>query len=211
MSQTMMVILAGIGGIALGSIPFGLLLTRLAGLGDIRAIGSGNIGATNVLRTGRKDLALATMLLDIGKGVVAVAIAAQFGPVPGAVAGAGATLGHMFTPWLGFRGGKGAATAAGVCLAMAWPLALALIAVWLAMLAALRISSLAALTACLAAVPISWLLADHGGLVAHPERTWVVAFIALLVVIRHHTNIRRLLAGTEPRIGSRGSQPPANG
>lgn len=117
----------------------------------------------------------------------------------------------MFTPWLGFRGGKGAATAAGVCLAMAWPLALALIAVWLAMLAALRISSLAALTACLAAVPISWLLADHGGLVAHPERTWVVAFIALLVVIRHHTNIRRLLAGTEPRIGSRGSQPPANG
>ena len=151
------------------------------------------------------------MLLDIGKGIVAVAIAAQFGALPAAVAGAGATLGHMFTPWLGFRGGKGAATAAGVCLAMAWPLAVALIAIWLGMLAILRISSLAALTACLAAVPISWLLAGFDGLVPHPERTWVVAFIALLVVIRHHANIRRLLAGTEPRIGARGGGPPANG
>jgi glycerol-3-phosphate acyltransferase PlsY len=201
MSATMVAILAALGGLLLGSIPFGLLLTRAAGLGDIRAIGSGNIGATNVLRTGRKDLALGTLVLDVGKGAVAVAVAAAFGPLPAALAAVGAVLGHMFTPWLGFRGGKGVATAAACCITMCWPMGLALIAIWLAMVAIFRMSSLAALTACLSAPLVSWLLADHAGLVPHPERTWVVALVALLVVIRHHTNIRRLLSGTEPRIG----------
>ncbi|WP_374447268.1 glycerol-3-phosphate 1-O-acyltransferase PlsY [Stella sp.] len=200
MSATMVAILAGLGGVLLGSIPFGLVLTRAAGLGDIRAIGSGNIGATNVLRTGRKDLALATLVLDAGKGALAVVVAAGFGPLPAALAAAGAVLGHMFTPWLGFRGGKGVATAGSVCIAMAWPLGLALVGTWLAMVAIFRTSSLAALTACALAPLASWLLADHAGLVPHPERTWVVALIAVLVVIRHHGNIRRLLAGTEPRI-----------
>ncbi|MGE0715805.1 MAG: glycerol-3-phosphate 1-O-acyltransferase PlsY [Alphaproteobacteria bacterium] len=199
--MTLDVILAALGGALLGSIPFGLLLTRAAGLGDIRGIGSGNIGATNVLRTGRKDLALATMLLDGGKGTAAVLLAAAFGPLPAVAAGVGAVAGHMFTPWLGFRGGKGVATAAGVTLGIAWPLGLALLGIWLAMLAAFRISSLAAITACVCAPLLSWLLADFPGSATHPERTWLMAALALLVMLRHHENIRRLLAGTEPKVG----------
>ena len=201
MSETAVAILAALGGLILGSIPFGLLLTRLAGLGDIRAIGSGNIGATNVLRTGRRDLALATLLLDAGKGALAVILAAPFGPLAAAVAAGAAVAGHMFSPWLGFQGGKGVATSLGVALAMAWPLGLALIAVWLAMAVIFRISSLSALAACVLAPVLSWLLAGQPGLAPHPERTLVMVVIAVLVLIRHHENIQRLLDGTEPRIG----------
>ena len=128
--------------------------------------------------------------------------AAAFGPLAAAAAAGGAVAGHMFSPWLGFQGGKGVATSLGVSLAMAWPLGLALILVWLAMAAIFRISSLAALAACVLAPLLSWLLAGHVGLAGHPERTVVMAVIAVLVLIRHHENIRRLLAGTEPRIGS---------
>ncbi|BBK41963.1 glycerol-3-phosphate acyltransferase [Allostella vacuolata] len=201
MSATLVAILAAAGGLVLGSIPFGLLLTRAAGLGDVRAIGSGSIGATNVLRTGRKDLAFATLLLDAGKGALAVVLAAPHGPLAAALAGGAAVVGHMFTPWLGFRGGKGVATSLGVCLAMAWPLALSLAGIWLAMAVIFRISSLAALTACVLAPVASWLLADFPGYAPHPERTLLMAVIAVLIAVRHHENIRRLLAGTEPRIG----------
>ncbi len=194
-------LLAGLLGAFLGSIPFGLILTRLAGLGDIRSIGSGSIGATNVLRTGRKDLALLTMLLDIGKGTLAVLVAAAFDPLAAVPAALGAVVGHMFTPWLGFRGGKGVATALGVILGIAWPLGLALIAVWLAMAVLFRMSSLAALTACALSPVLSWLLAGFPGSSPHPERTFLMVAIAILIAIRHHENIRRLLAGTEPRIG----------
>jgi glycerol-3-phosphate acyltransferase PlsY len=176
----------------LGSIPFGLLLTRGAGLGDIRAIGSGSIGATNVLRTGRKDLAAATLALDALKGVAAVVIARQFGG-PVALAGLAAVLGHTLTPWLRFRGGKGVATASGVLYGIAWPLGVAVSVIWLATAAASRISSLAALVACAAAPFIA--------LAYHPY-PWPVPLIALWIVWRHHANIARLRAGTEPRIGA---------
>ena len=193
--------LAALIGIGLGSIPFGLLLTRLAGFGDIRQIGSGNIGATNVLRTGRKDLALLTLLLDIGKGVAAVLLAAGFGDAAALAAGAGAVVGHVFTPWLGFRGGKGVATAFGVLLGLAWPIGVALSVIWLAVAVIFRMSSLASLAGCAAAPVASWILADFPGYAAHPERTWVVLAIALLLISRHHENIARLLAGTESKIG----------
>ena len=167
----------------LGSIPCGLLLTRAAGLGDIRAIGSGSIGATNVLRTGRRDLAAATLLLDALKGIAAVLIARALGG-PVAWAGLAAVLGHTLTPWLRFRGGKGVATGLGVMLGIAWPVGLALAAVWLAMAAISRTSSLAALSA----------------LSLHPY-PWPVPLVALWIVWRHRANIARLRAGTEPRIG----------
>jgi glycerol-3-phosphate acyltransferase PlsY len=176
----------------LGSIPFGLLLTRGAGLGDIRAIGSGSIGATNVLRTGRKDLAAATLALDALKGVAAVVIARQFGG-PVALAGLAAVLGHTLTPWLRFRGGKGVATASGVLYGIAWPLGVAVSVIWLATAAASRISSLAALVACAAAPFIA--------LAYHPY-PWPVPLIAVWIVWRHHANLARLRAGTEPRIGA---------
>ncbi len=177
----------------LGSIPFGLLLTRAAGLGDIRAIGSGNIGATNVLRTGRRDLAAATLLLDALKGTAAVLIArAMHGPA--AWAGLAAVLGHSLTPWLRLRGGKGIATGFGVIAGIAWPIGLALAAIWLAMAAITRTSSLAALTACAAAPFLALALALH----PYP---WPVPLLALWIVWRHRANIARLRAGTEPRIG----------
>src|SRR5476649_1695608 len=144
----------------LGSIPFGLVLTRLAGYGDIRAIGSGNIGATNVLRTGNNKLALLTMLLDGAKGALAVVVAARFGPDMAVISGAAVVLGHLFPVWLGFKGGKGVATAGGVLLAIAWPVGLIALAAWLAVAVLLRYSSAAALAACATAIVAGWLLTD---------------------------------------------------
>ena len=182
-------------GYMLGSIPFGLLLTRVAGLGDIRAIGSGSIGATNVLRTGRKGLAGATLLLDGLKGAAAVLIALWLAGHDAALwAGLGAILGHLFPVWLGFHGGKGVATGYGVLIAVAWPVGLGAGAIWLVVAKLARISSLAGLVSFAAAPVLAALLADSGVVK-------LALAIAVLVFIRHHANIRRLLAGTEPRIG----------
>lgn len=178
-----------------GSIPFGVLITRAMGLGDLRAIGSGNIGATNVLRTGNKGAAAATLLLDAAKGGVAVLIArALLGEEAALVAGLGAFLGHLFPVWLKFKGGKGVATFLGIMLALAWPAGLAACATWLAVAFATRYSSLAALVAA-ASTPL-WLW-----LFGRPDAIWLGIALAVLVFIRHHANIRRLLAGEEPRIG----------
>ncbi len=189
-------VVAALLGYLLGSIPFGLVLTRMAGYGDIRSIGSGNIGASNVLRTGNKPLAAATLALDSGKGAIAALVGLfVLGPIPALLAGGGAMLGHTFPVWLGFRGGKGVATALGVLLAVAWPVGLAACATWLAVAALFRISSLSALVALALAPVTSWFLAG-------PEVAALALFIAVLVFIRHEANIRRLLAGTEPRIGA---------
>ncbi len=177
-------------GYLLGSIPFGLLLTRAAGLGDIRRVGSGNIGATNVLRTGNKGLAAAVLVLDMAKGAAAVLLTVSFGPA----AAFAAVVGHCFPVWLRFRGGKGVATALGAIAGLAWPAGLAAAAIWLVTAALSRISSLSALIACGAAPLLMW--AIRGGWPA-----LATLAIALLVVLRHHANIRRLLAGTEPKIG----------
>lgn len=187
-------LIALVGGYLIGSVPFGLLLTKAAGLGDIRQVGSGNIGATNVLRTGRKGLAAATLILDGLKGAVAVLLARQFLGDQDVVVGTAAVLGHLFPVWLGFRGGKGVATGLGVLLAAAWPVGLACCAVWLVAAKLLKMSSAAALTA-FAAAPLFALVlssADHA---------LMALLIAVLVFWRHEANIRRLLAGTEPRIG----------
>jgi glycerol-3-phosphate acyltransferase PlsY len=184
-------------GYLFGSVPFGLLLTRFAGLGDIRAIGSGNIGATNVLRTGNKGLALATLLLDAGKGAFAVGLFRYLGPPDAALwAGLGAVIGHLFPVWLGFKGGKGVATALGVLLTAAWPVGVAACAVWLIVAVLARMSSLASVAA-MAVSPLAALFLADG------EIAFLALAIALLVIARHHENIRRLLAGTEPRIGQR--------
>ncbi|MBL6456814.1 glycerol-3-phosphate 1-O-acyltransferase PlsY [Belnapia sp. T6] len=191
----MTMLLALLLGYLLGSVPWGLLLTRAAGLGDVRAIGSGSIGATNVLRTGNKLLAAATLALDIAKGALALWLAGSlWGEQAGLAAGFGAVLGHAFPVWLGFKGGKSVATGGGVLLAAAWWLGLGAALVWLAMAFATRISSASSLTACVAA-PVIALLAGR------PDLALFSAGIAVLVAIRHHANIRRLLAGTEPRIG----------
>ncbi|HUN44043.1 MAG TPA: glycerol-3-phosphate 1-O-acyltransferase PlsY [Acetobacteraceae bacterium] len=185
-------------GYVLGSIPFGLLLTRAAGLGDIRAIGSGNIGATNVLRTGNKSLAAATLLLDGGKGAAAVLIARAVAGHDAALwAGLGAVVGHLFPAWLRFKGGKGVATSYGVLIAAAWPVGLAAGAAWLIVAGVLRWSSLAALVSFALAPFLAWGLGDS-------DIAILAAAIAVLVYVRHHANIRRLLAGTEPRIGQHG-------
>ncbi|MDP2618918.1 MAG: glycerol-3-phosphate 1-O-acyltransferase PlsY [Hyphomicrobiales bacterium] len=186
-------------GYLVGSIPFGVILTRLAGLGDIRAIGSGNIGATNVLRTGRKDLAALTLLADILKGTAAVWLAGLYGPDPQLVAGFGALTGHIFPVWLKFRGGKGVATYLGVLIGFYWPAALAFAAIWLYCAAFARLSSFAGLTASLA-VPFILFAAD--------EKQVSELFIALtlLVWLRHYANIRRLVTGTEPRLGESGHE-----
>jgi glycerol-3-phosphate acyltransferase PlsY len=190
-------------GYGLGSVPFGLVLTRAAGLGDIRSIGSGNIGATNVLRTGRKGLAAATLLGDVFKGTVAILIARWFaGEGAAMAAGVGAFLGHLFPVWLGFKGGKGVATYIGCLLGLHWPAALAFCGVWLVMAGIFRISSLAALTAS-AVVPVAmWL----GGRVSTTLAAVLIA-LAVLVWIRHKENIARLLAGTEPKIGKKKDAP----
>ncbi len=188
-----------LGGYLLGSIPFGLVLSRIAGLGDIRRIGSGNIGATNVLRTGNKGLAALTLLLDGGKGAAAVLIGWQVGGQDIAiVAAAGAVLGHLFPVWLRFRGGKGVATGLGVLLALSWPVGVAACATWLATAALFRYSSLAALAALAAAPFYAWWLAD-------PQRAEFAAALAVLVWLKHAGNIRRLLSGDESKIGRKES------
>jgi glycerol-3-phosphate acyltransferase PlsY len=185
----------------LGSIPFGLLLTRAAGLGDIRRIGSGNIGATNVLRTGNKALAALTLLLDGGKGAAAVLIGSRFGIDMAVIAGAAALVGHIFPVWLRFKGGKGVATALGVLLAGAFPAGALACATWLAVAALTRYSSLAALIAVAAAPLYCWWLVD-------PKRAGLALFIAVLVWLRHAANIRRLLRGEELKIGRKAEASP---
>lgn len=200
-------ILAALGGYLLGSIPFGLVLTRLAGLGDIRQIGSGNIGATNVLRTGRKDIALATLLLDAGKAAAALLLARAFAEAGGLseevqrqiglVAGAAAFIGHCFPVWLKFKGGKGVATFFGVLFAGIWPLGIMAAITWLAVATIFRYSSLAALSAA-AMAPFMAMIASF---------SWSeIAFtlvLAVLIFWRHAANIARLRAGTEPKIGEK--------
>ena len=184
-----------IGGYVLGSVPFGLVLTRAFGLGDIRKIGSGNIGTTNVLRTGRKDLAAATLVLDGGKGAAAVLVAANWGPDMALVAGLGALIGHLYSLWLAFKGGKGVATALGVLIALAWPVGLAACATWLLVAALFRYSSLAALLALATSPLYAWLL------MADLQMVEFCAVVAVLIWAKHHTNIRRLLKGEESKIG----------
>tara|TARA_R110002167_G_scaffold64917_14_gene183571 strand:- start:3072 stop:3719 length:648 start_codon:yes stop_codon:yes gene_type:complete len=198
--------LVAAGGYLLGSIPFGVVITRAAGAGDVRAIGSGNIGATNVLRTGRKDLALATLLLDAGKGAAAYLIVqAIFPGVPSlaAIAGGAAFLGHLFPVWLGFKGGKGVATFFGLLLAAWWPLGLMAGACWLIVAFALRYSSLAALVAAALAPILATLTIPALDLPAPAPVLLLSAFTAVLIWIRHHQNIARLLKGTEPRLGAK--------
>ncbi len=183
-------------GYLLGSIPFGLVLTRLAGLGDIRAIGSGNIGATNVLRTGNKGLAALTLLLDGGKGAAAAVLGAMYGPDMTILAGGGAFVGHLFPVWLRFRGGKGMATFLGVMLAVNWLAGVLCCLTWLVVAALLRYSSLASLAAAAAAPALAWWLGNW-------QIMELAAFMAILVFVRHHQNIRRLFSGTEPKIGAK--------
>ena len=178
----------------IGSIPFGLILTRVAGLGDIRSIGSGNIGATNVLRTGNKRLAAATLLLDAGKGAAGALIGGQFAPEGALVGAVAATFGHMFPVWLGFKGGKGVATGFGALAALAWPSALIAVAVWLLSALTLRMSSASAL--------ITTALAPfHAWYFAGPWTAVAVGGVCALIWIRHHQNIARLLRGEEAKIG----------
>jgi glycerol-3-phosphate acyltransferase PlsY len=189
-------------GYLLGSIPFGLLFTQAAGLGDIRQIGSGNIGATNVLRTGHKGLALATLLADGSKAALAaLAAGALAGPMPSVVAGCAAFLGHIYPVWLRFKGGKGVATFFGTLLALAWPVGLLAAATWIGIAWIFRYSSLAALVAAGAAPVYFALFGDYW--IAVP-----VAFCALIIFWRHRDNIRRLLAGTETRIGTKAEPAP---
>ncbi|WP_430398574.1 glycerol-3-phosphate 1-O-acyltransferase PlsY [Ferrovibrio sp.] len=200
--DTAYILLALSCGYALGSIPFGLVLTKLAGLGDIRAIGSGNIGATNVLRTGRKDLALATLVLDGGKGTLAAILGQYFGgPDLMIVAAFAAFVGHLFPVWLKFNGGKGVATFLGVTLGLYWPLGLLCCGTWLLVAAVSRLSSLSALLAAALSPLFAWFL------VSPPSQALGVALLcavmAVLVFIRHHQNIARLLKGEEPKIGKK--------
>jgi acyl phosphate:glycerol-3-phosphate acyltransferase len=191
-----LILIALVFGYLLGSIPFGLLVTRMAGLGDIRSIGSGNIGTTNVLRTGRKDLAALTLLLDAMKGTVAVLVAARWGFDAALAAGAGAFVGHLFPIWLRFKGGKGVATYLGLLLGFAWPAALAFAAIWIAMALAFRYSSLSALTASLLTPLVLLYLGDW-------REALLFAVLTLAIWIMHRANLRRLAAGTESRIGQK--------
>lgn len=192
-----------LGGYLLGSIPFGVIATRLGGAGDLRAVGSGSIGATNVLRTGRRDLALITLIGDGGKGALTVLLAHlvagwdEVSAFPVALAAGAAFLGHLFPVWLRFKGGKGVATAAAILLTAAWPVFLAAAAAWFVMAFAFRISSLAGLTA-------AALIPAFAVLLHQPRPIQALAlFIAVMVFLRHRGNIRRLLRGEEPRIGAK--------
>jgi glycerol-3-phosphate acyltransferase PlsY len=183
-------------GYLLGSIPFGLIFAWLAGAGDVRKIGSGNIGATNVLRTGKRWAAVATLVFDAGKGAAAVLIAAAFyGQIGAVFAALGAFLGHLFPVWLGFKGGKGGATALGVALALAWPAALAAAGTWILVAAISRISSLATLTTALLAPLYMYFLSG-------PLTALLAIILGVLMFVMHRANIARLLSGTEPRIGA---------
>lgn len=207
-----LIAIALIGGYLLGSIPFGVIATRLGGAGDVRSIGSGNIGATNVLRTGRRDLALLTLLGDGGKGALAVFIAwslTKTGPqgtqaTLTSLAGGAAFIGHIFPVWLGFKGGKGVATFFGTLLAAAWPVGMLAGATWILMALVFRMSSLAALTAAVLA-PVYVFVTDR------PYPVAVLAVVmAVLIFIRHKDNIARLLRGQEPKIGAKSPPPPAD-
>ncbi|KZY04144.1 glycerol-3-phosphate acyltransferase [Erythrobacter sp. HI0028] len=201
--MTTNLIWAALLGYLIGSIPFGLLLTKAAGMGDVRQIGSGNIGATNVLRTGNKGLAAGTLVLDLLKGFAPVAVAGHlWGEVAMAFAAGAAVLGHCFPVWLGFKGGKGVATNAGVAFGLAWPLGLAYAFVWLSVLAIFRISSLAGMAAVVAA-------AAGAPLFGYPQFFPVLGAIALLIIYLHRENIARLARGEEPRVG--GSKDTAGG
>ena len=189
-------LVALLGGYLLGSIPFGVLLTRAAGAGDLRTIGSGNIGATNVLRTGRKGLAALTLLLDGGKGAVAVLIAAAVAPGLAPFAAVGAFFGHLYPVWLGFRGGKGVATLLGIALALLWPAGLGFAVVWLGAAAITRYSSVGGMAGAFAPPVVA-------ALMGQPTLALVFLGLALVVVWKHRANLQRLIAGTEPRIGAK--------
>jgi len=189
-------VFAAVLGFLCGSIPFGLILTRAAGLGDVRKIGSGSIGATNVLRTGNKGLAAATVLLDAAKGALPVLVAAQLWPGTEGIVAVAAVAGHCFTPWLAFKGGKGFATAAGVLAALAWPAMLACAAIWAVVLAVSRISSVSSMTTVVAAPLVAWGL-------GYPEVVAPLVAIAVIVLIQHRANIGRLMRGEEPKVGAK--------
>ena len=196
-SSLSLLALIALGAYLLGAVPFGIVITRGLGLGDLRQIGSGNIGATNVLRTGNRWAALMTLLLDAGKGGIAVVIARQFGPSDAEqLAALAAFLGHLFPIWLGFRGGKGVATFLGTLTLLAWPVGLASCATWLVTFALTRVSSLSALIAALSVV--FWL-----GIAGYSDMIALGASLAALILWRHEANIKRLLAGTEPRFTKR--------
>jgi len=184
-------------GYLLGAIPFGLIFTKLAGLGDVRNIGSGSIGATNVLRTGNKKLAAATVIADILKGTAAVLIAGEYGPDQAVMAGLGAFLGHCFPVWLKFKGGKGAATYFGITIAVLWQVALMFMSIWILCALITRYSSISSLLASLATpIAVYWL--------GHVQWAELLALLTLIIWLKHHSNIKRLLNGTESKIGQKG-------
>ncbi|MGN6099607.1 MAG: glycerol-3-phosphate 1-O-acyltransferase PlsY [Devosia sp.] len=196
-------LLAAVLGYLLGSIPFGLLITRAAGLGDVRKIGSGNIGATNVLRTGRRELAAATLVLDALKGTAAVLIARYlWGDDAVLIAGVAAFLGHCLPVWLNFKGGKGVATFIGILLGWAWPVAVIFCIVWLIIAFAQRYSSLSALTAAVTAPIFAYVAGLYLDWIDGPRLAAVTALLALVLIYNHRANIARLIEGTEPKIGS---------
>ncbi|GAM06166.1 acyl-phosphate glycerol-3-phosphate acyltransferase [Novosphingobium sp. MBES04] len=196
MGRAMDWILALLVGYGFGSVPFGLMLTQLAGMDDLRSIGSGNIGATNVLRMGNKKLAAATLLLDLAKGLAAVAMTSLLWPEWTWLAALGAFFGHCFPVWLKFKGGKGVATTAGIAFAYAWPIGLAYAVAWIGLLAVVRISSVAGMSAAVIAPLVAYLVGQN-------EAAMVLGVIALVVLFQHRANIGRLIAGTEPRVGSK--------
>ena len=189
-------ILAALIGYFLGAIPFAMILTRLGGAGDLRTIGSGNIGATNVLRTGRKGLAALTLILDLLKGTAAVLLARHFFPGTEITAAAGAFFGHLYPVWIGFKGGKGLATYAGILFGLFWPMGLGYSAVWILLLLVTRISSVAGLGAATVAPILAWSF-------GRPDYVPVLVAISLIAYLKHRENIRRLIAGTEPKIGQK--------
>ena len=197
MSQPVLLLVAFVVGYLCGSIPFGLIFTRLAGTQNLRSIGSGNIGATNVLRTGRRGLAAATLVCDALKGTVAVVIGAYLGgPETAIVAAIGAFLGHLFPVWIGFRGGKGVATYIGLLIGLFWPAAIAFCALWLIIAVVTRYSSASALLASVAIPILFWAL-------GHPALAELFAALTVLLWFMHRANIQRLLAGTEDKIGAK--------